>query len=163
MLNYSCEICNYRFRTIYDYSRHKRTHTSYTCECGTIFERWSLLLRHKKKCKTCMRLNSVKWTKFIEFCFTGLTCHICQKCFKTKRILQDHMLVHIDQNERKVYICPYDDCYRYYFHKQNLNYHINFYHKNISKEFPCTYPGCTKVLSRKVFDFLPIYWVFINN
>lgn len=76
------------------------------------------------------------------------------------------MLVHVDRAEREVFTCTYDNCDRYYFYKKNLMEHIKFYHKNIMKEFPCTYPGCKKILCRKVFyccntryqEFLNIYF-----
>lgn len=62
-----------------------------------------------------------------------------------------HINTHLNMDDRQIFVCPYDECERYYFYKTNLTVHINGFHKKIAKpKIPCTYEGCTQLLSRMV-------------
>ncbi|GJQ77426.1 hypothetical protein Trydic_g20824 [Trypoxylus dichotomus] len=132
-LPYRCEQCELKFPTISDKNKHKRKHKIYTCECANVSKTWSSFLAHRK---TCGDLKSHQ-------------CSICGKNFSTKAILKMHVNTHLNRNDRTVFPCPYEKCYRYYFYKKNLTFHINTVHKKIARpKIPCTYDGCHKLLGR---------------
>src|SRR5690606_36434446 len=69
---------------------------------------------------------------------------ICQKEFKTKKILREHHKTH--QIYRKMYNC--DQCDKSFTRKSNLKVHINVVH-NGKRPFKCTYEGCDKSFAYK--------------
>jgi general transcription factor IIIA len=131
---YSCDKCERKFTTNYQLNKHKRWHRTYDCKCGETFNRWSLILAHKKLCPE-----------------TAAKCNICDKTFKEKRNLKNHIeSVHLDK--KLVFKCSYPDCKRFYYYKKNLKYHIlNFHEKiNQNQRYKCTYPKCLVILKTKV-------------
>ncbi|KAJ3643958.1 hypothetical protein Zmor_011171 [Zophobas morio] len=131
---FSCDKCNMKFTTNYYLNKHKRHHRDYYCDCGEVFYRWSLLLAHRKICHK-----------------KQYACDICDKVFSEERNMKNHKLIHVDQSQRKVFVCGYPDCKRFFFYKRNLKYHIENFHQKINahKTFKCTYPKCQVVLKTK--------------
>ncbi|XP_017773218.1 PREDICTED: transcription factor IIIA-like [Nicrophorus vespilloides] len=135
VLPFECDICNKRFSTNLDCSRHKSHHNVYDCECGETFNFWTLLLAHRK---ICTINNSKK-----EF-----PCDTCGKIFSSSAIMNRHKKVHLDKKERDIYPCVFEGCKRYYFYKNNLQYHITTFHENKKKKIPCPIEGCKVTLSK---------------
>ncbi|KAJ5066685.1 zinc finger protein [Anaeramoeba ignava] len=63
----------------------------------------------------------------------------CNKKFKRKDHLQNHMETHKEDREKK-YSCPYEGCNKKYFRKEKLTRHINNVHKK--EKYQCDFPGC---------------------
>lgn len=65
-------------------------------------------------------------------------------------LLLHHSAIHKDPNEKKLFICEYENCARYYMYKKNLDQHIRTFHKNIIKKVVCPVEGCGKLLCKNV-------------
>lgn len=75
-----------------------------------------------------------------------ITCEVCQKTFKRKDYLKQHMKTHAP--ERDVFRCPRDDCGRTYTTLFNLQSHILSFHEE-SRPFVCEHAGCGKTFAMK--------------
>ncbi|KAJ8919448.1 hypothetical protein NQ315_016548 [Exocentrus adspersus] len=129
-----CSLCNVSFDSLHRYNRHKSNHKTYTCDCGTVFERWTQFCEHRR--------NSCNYK-------TDHKCVICNKIFTTKSNLKDHSLLHLDESQRDMYRCPYMDCKRNYKYKKNLNSHIKLAHENNEPKYKCTEEGCNSLFRFK--------------
>ncbi|KAF5302224.1 hypothetical protein FQA39_LY10263 [Lamprigera yunnana] len=128
---FECPICQTKFLTVTALMRHKRTHTTYTCDCGTEFERWTMLVVHKRTCQT-------SW-----YC-----CSKCNKRFKQLNRLNIHFNTHFVSDV--TFICGYEECGRSYLYKRNLAQHIKRYHQNIVKKIQCPMFGdnCKQIFTK---------------
>lgn len=135
---FKCSKCNLGFLLLRDLTKHTRNHKSYTCDCGEIFEKWSILRRHKKNnCEYIVK-----------------NCKKCGTTFTTKQGLRDHYKECNKSKNEDTYRCHYLNCSRTYLYKRNLNYHINQFHEKDQTEentFECVEKGCGKVFSNKYY------------
>lgn len=76
-----------------------------------------------------------------------LKCEVCQKTFKRKDYLKQHMKTHAP--ERDVCRCPREGCGRTYTTVFNLQSHILSFHEE-RRPFMCEHPGCGKTFAMKV-------------
>ncbi|XP_018579459.1 transcription factor IIIA [Anoplophora glabripennis] len=134
-----CSICNITFETVHLYNKHKSNHKTYTCDCGSVFNRWTLFCQHRKKSCSIKKIDH--------------KCVICNKVFTTKSNLKFHSMSHIEESQRNSYRCPYLDCNRSYKYKKNLKSHISVYHekKNDEPRIKCTEEGCDVVFKSKKY------------
>lgn len=124
-----CEKCNLGCLNLTELNRHMRTHTTYECVCGVTFERYKIMVAHKRLCQKP-------------------TCGTCGKVFKEKYLLKKHMQIHQSAPSR-IYSCY--NCGRGYRYKKNLVCHIVQIHQRIAKPRKiCTYPGCGRSFSKNV-------------
>lgn len=115
---YKCSQCNKSFVNMRKLKRHEGFHEGkgYRCpisECSEVFDKWSLLRKHK-----------VQHNVF--------QCKICGKEFKRNATLRVHLKTHTEPN---FLFCPYDTCSRKYRTKSALTFHIKTRHFN--QKFIC--------------------------
>ncbi|KAL4703314.1 hypothetical protein ACJJTC_006677 [Scirpophaga incertulas] len=118
--SFCCDVCPRReFVTLYEKKRHMRCHKSYNCiECQLQFDVWSKYQKHKKL------LHDVK-----EF-----TCNECGRSFKQRSHIVRHVKVHTQLHKRTLYLCPYENCQRFYTRNSNLKQHILIRHVTLTHE-----------------------------
>lgn len=75
-----------------------------------------------------------------------ITCEVCQKTFKRKDYLKQHMKTHAP--ERAVCRCPREGCGRTYTTVFNLQSHILSFHEE-QRPFTCDHAGCGKTFAMK--------------
>ncbi|XP_012265100.2 zinc finger protein 43 isoform X2 [Athalia rosae] len=115
---YKCKKCAKQFTLAGTLRKHERSHDKkkkYSCTapfCSEIFDKWSLLCKHKQT------MHSIEYK-----------CKDCEKSFLTKTHLKVHSIVHSDN--RDVLPCPFDKCARFYFFKRNLDHHVRTIHLGI--------------------------------
>ncbi|KAJ8966462.1 hypothetical protein NQ317_011449 [Molorchus minor] len=134
---YKCTKCNLGFTKLHLYNKHKSNHKTYTCDCGKVFEKWSLFCEHRKASCHIKKIDH--------------KCIICNKVFTTKTNLNQHSLTHVEESQIDIHRCPYMGCTRSYKYKKNLNSHIASFHEKINETVvnKCTVPGCERVLKTK--------------
>nr|CAH7732183.1 unnamed protein product [Callosobruchus chinensis] len=133
--NLKCNKCNVVFPNKTNYLKHMNCHKSYTCDCGKVFERWLMWMRHKRDC------YSQK---------TDHICTVCNKSFSTYSKLRQHSIAHSEAKE--IFKCPFVDCDRSYNYKKNLMFHIYSFHEQIEEEIcKCPFSGCTTVFKKKQY------------
>lgn len=128
-----CTTCNDSFITKRELSQHEKRHRAYVCKeknCETECPNWTLLRKH-------MKLIHPK----------GFTCDFCQKTFKCKVTLEEHIMLHFSESDREVFKCTYESCTRVYFYKRNLKQHIRTFHEG--NRFKCEVEGCGKTFATK--------------
>lgn len=76
-----------------------------------------------------------------------IRCGVCQKTFKRKDFLRQHMRMHAP--ERDVCRCPRAGCGRTYTTAFNLQSHILSFHEQ-QRPFVCEHAGCGKTFAMKV-------------
>ncbi|CAH1106384.1 unnamed protein product [Psylliodes chrysocephalus] len=132
---FKCPMCNIGFTVQRDLTKHNRNHKTYSCDCGEIFERWSHLNHHKKKCSA--KKDNI--------------CKICDKKFsKKENLTAHHASIHQESKELELFHCPYLNCTRSYKYKKNVNFHISSFHeKNNREEIPC--PTCGKIFQMPLY------------
>lgn len=111
--------------------RHAKTHEGYVCQkgCSFVAKTWTELLKH------------VRETHKEE-----ILCEVCQKTFKRKDYLKQHMKTHAP--ERDVCRCPREGCGRTYTTVFNLQSHILSFHEE-RRPFVCEHAGCGKTFAMK--------------
>ena len=97
---YDCGICDATFMDQGSWKRHKERHfgvRNHSCDiCGMAFyEKYSLRVH-----QTSHFYSSMKSEKDLN---SGFTCHICQKYFKTKKDMKNHLVAH----STKKYTCEF--------------------------------------------------------
>ena len=98
--SFDCGICDASFMDQGSWKRHKERHfgvRNHSCEiCGMAFyEKYSLRVH-----QTSHFYTSLKSEKDVN---SGFTCHICQKYFKTKKDMKNHLVAH----STKKYTCEF--------------------------------------------------------
>ena len=98
--SFKCEICDTSFMDQGSWKRHKERHfgiRNHSCDvCGMAFyEKYSLRVH-----QTSHFYTSLKSDKDVS---SGFTCHICQKYFKTKKDMKNHLVAH----STKKYSCEF--------------------------------------------------------
>ncbi|XP_014211131.1 transcription factor IIIA [Copidosoma floridanum] len=129
---YKCDKCEKKFLTHMKLVKHQEYHVNrnHTCQvegCSEVFEKWALLQKHIK----------------IEHSGIEYHCTECKKLFSNKRSYKTHMKIHSEN--RPVLPCPYENCNRLYYFKNNLHYHIKVHHTG--NKFNCDM--CGKKLASK--------------
>lgn len=81
-----------------------------------------------------------------------IRCGVCQKTFKRKEFLRQHMRTHAPS--RDVCRCPRAGCGRTYTTAFNLQSHILSFHEE-QRPFVCEYAGCGKTFAMKVSPVHP--------
>ncbi|VFV17842.1 transcription factor iiia-like [Lynx pardinus] len=76
----------------------------------------------------------------------AVRCEVCQKTFKRKDYLKQHMKTHAP--EREVCRCPREGCGRTYTTVFNLQSHILSFHEE-RRPFTCEHAGCGKTFAMK--------------
>ncbi|KAM3968159.1 uncharacterized protein ACR2FA_006144 isoform 2-T2 [Aphomia sociella] len=107
---YRCERCSKDFVSLYEKKKHSRHHKTYDCsECHTVFDTWSKYQKHKKT----------------DHANQEYICDDCGRCFKQRGHLVRHVKVHMKTvSEAKRFLCPYENCLRWYTRNSNLKQHI---------------------------------------
>uniref|UniRef100_A0A8C5K9U1 Transcription factor IIIA n=1 Tax=Jaculus jaculus TaxID=51337 RepID=A0A8C5K9U1_JACJA len=125
------EGCGKHFATSSRLKRHGKVHEGYQCQkgCAFVAKTWTELLKHVR-----------------EFHKEEITCSICQKTFKRKDYLKQHMKTHAP--ERDVFRCPREGCGRTYTTVFNLQSHILSFHEE-KRPFACAHAGCGKTFAMK--------------
>ena len=98
--SFKCEICDASFMDQGSWKRHKERHfgiRNHSCDvCGMAFyEKYSLRVH-----QTSHFYASLKSDKDVS---SGFSCHICQKYFKTKKDMKNHLVAH----STKKYSCEF--------------------------------------------------------
>jgi len=73
-------------------------------------------------------------------------CQKCEKSFKQKQWLKQHLLTH--ESVRNALVCTYEDCGREYLDQRNLNAHVRSYH--LGKKFTCEQEDCNRTFATNV-------------
>ncbi|XP_054111030.2 transcription factor IIIA [Callithrix jacchus] len=125
------EGCGKHFASPSKLKRHAKAHEGYVCQKGCCFvaKTWTELLKH------------VRETHKEE-----ILCEICQKTFKRKDYLKQHMKTHAP--ERDVCRCPREGCGRTYTTVFNLQSHILSFHEE-RRPFVCEHAGCGRTFAMK--------------
>ncbi|XP_066110522.1 transcription factor IIIA [Saccopteryx bilineata] len=125
------EACGRHFASPSGLKRHGKVHQGYKCqkECSFLANTWTELLKH------------VRETHREE-----VICEVCQKTFKRKDYLKQHMKTHAP--EREVCRCPREGCGRAYTTVFNLQSHILSFHEE-RRPFVCEHAGCGKAFAMK--------------
>lgn len=89
-----------------------------------------------------------------------VSCAVCQKTFKRKDYLKQHMKTH--DSERMVYFCPRQGCWRTYTTAFNLQSHILSFHEE-QRPFVCEHDGCGKTFAMKVSVLLQAGVVLMSS
>ncbi|KAM3968158.1 uncharacterized protein ACR2FA_006144 isoform 1-T1 [Aphomia sociella] len=108
--SFRCERCSKDFVSLYEKKKHSRHHKTYDCsECHTVFDTWSKYQKHKKT----------------DHANQEYICDDCGRCFKQRGHLVRHVKVHMKTvSEAKRFLCPYENCLRWYTRNSNLKQHI---------------------------------------
>ena len=126
------EGCAYASNIHTDYQRHiSQAHTEdkpYHCTQCDYTTRWKRNLRHH----ALLRHNDIR----------NFVCNICNRAFKRKTDLKQHMVWHSDEKPLQCDICGF---------RCKTNWEIKSHslsHSDIRK-YPCTFPGCTQACKTK--------------
>lgn len=114
-----CYLCNFRFTRRKEAERHRRNHikNKYVCiGCQMSFKYVKELNEHKSKYYTDKRAVRVNRPQSES----DLTCNVCQKKFKSRAILQAHLLIHTER--RRDHTC--DVCGKCFYNKDTLMSHM---------------------------------------
>uniref|UniRef100_M0R833 Transcription factor IIIA n=2 Tax=Rattus norvegicus TaxID=10116 RepID=M0R833_RAT len=125
------EGCGKHFASPSRLKRHGKVHEGYLCQkgCSFVGKTWTELLKHTREAHK-----------------EEVTCTVCQKMFKRKDHLKQHMKTHAP--ERDVYRCPREGCARTYTTVFNLQSHILSFHEE-KRPFVCEHAGCGKTFAMK--------------
>ncbi|XP_070327227.1 transcription factor IIIA [Odocoileus virginianus] len=125
------EGCGKHFASPSSLKRHGKVHEGYTCqkECPFVAKTWTELLKHMRETHK-----------------EDIRCGVCQKTFKRKEFLRQHMRTHAPS--RDVCRCPRAGCGRTYTTAFNLQSHILSFHEE-QRPFVCEHAGCGKTFAMK--------------
>ena len=121
--NFVCKLCTKVFRDINDLRNHDTAHRMefYRCLlCARIFRSMRAFETHQKS-------HSASYT-----------CAVCQKTFKLKSTLTNHLPVHSSDKSK----CSHPGCKKTFKHRANHLEHVNYAHRK-TKDVPCTH--CSKM------------------
>ncbi|KAM5288013.1 transcription factor IIIA [Ctenodactylus gundi] len=125
------EGCGKHFASPSSLKRHEKVHKGYVCQkgCSLVAKTWTELQKH------------VRETHKEE-----IMCEVCQKTFKRKDYLKQHMETHA--STRSVCQCPREGCGRTYTTVFNLQSHILSFHEE-QRPYACEHAGCGKTFAMK--------------
>lgn len=125
------EGCGKQFASASRLKRHGKVHEGYLCKkgCSFVAKTWTELLKHLRETHK-----------------EEITCTVCQKTFKRKDYLKQHMKTHAPETD--VYRCPREGCGRTYTTVFNLQSHILSFHEE-KRPFVCEHTGCGKMFAMK--------------
>ncbi|XP_037382705.1 transcription factor IIIA [Talpa occidentalis] len=125
------EGCGKDFATPSRLKRHRKVHEGYKCQkdCSFVAKTWTELLKHGREAHK-----------------EEIICEVCQKTFKRKDYLKQHMKTHA--TERTVCRCPREGCDRTFTTLFNLQSHILSFHEE-RRPFVCEHAGCGKTFAMK--------------
>ncbi|ELK18752.1 Transcription factor IIIA [Pteropus alecto] len=125
------EGCGRHFASPSGLKRHGKVHDGYICQkgCSFVAKTWTELLKH-------MRDDHKE----------EIICEVCQKTFKRKDYLKQHMKIHAP--ERDMCRCPREGCGRTYTTVFNLQRHILAFHEEW-RPFVCEHTGCGKTFATR--------------
>ncbi|XP_043333769.1 transcription factor IIIA [Cervus canadensis] len=125
------EGCGKHFASPSSLKRHGKVHEGYICqkECSFVAKTWTELLKHMRETHK-----------------EDIRCGVCQKTFKRKEFLRQHMRTHAPN--RDVCRCPRAGCGRTYTTAFNLQSHILSFHEE-QRPFVCEHAGCGKTFAMK--------------
>ncbi|XP_059537169.1 transcription factor IIIA [Myotis daubentonii] len=125
------EGCGKHFASPSRLKRHGKVHEGYKCQkdCSFVAKTWTELLKHVRETHK-----------------EKIICEVCQKTFKRKDYLKQHMKTH--NPERDVCRCPREGCGRTYTTVFNLQSHILSFHEE-RRPFVCEHAGCGKTFAMK--------------
>ncbi|XP_051018046.1 transcription factor IIIA [Acomys russatus] len=125
------EGCGKHFASPSRLKRHAKVHEGYLCQrgCSFVGKTWTELLKHTREAHK-----------------EQVACTVCQKTFKRRDYLKQHMKTHAPQ--RDVYCCPREGCGRTYTTVFNLHSHILSFHEE-QRPFACEHAGCGKTFAMK--------------
>ncbi|XP_019521591.1 PREDICTED: transcription factor IIIA [Hipposideros armiger] len=125
------EGCGRHFASPSRLKRHAKVHDGYICQkgCSFVAKTWTELLKHVREAHK-----------------EETICEVCQKTFKRKDYLKQHMKTHAP--ERDVCRCPREGCGRTYTTLFNLQSHILSFHEE-RRPFVCEHAGCGKTFAMK--------------
>ncbi|KAM6180378.1 transcription factor IIIA [Erethizon dorsatum] len=125
------EGCGKHFASPSSLKRHGKVHKGYICQkgCSFVAKTWTELLKHMRETHK-----------------EEIMCEVCQKTFKRKDYLKQHMKTHAP--ERAVCRCPREGCGRTYTTVFNLQSHILSFHEE-QRPFVCEHAGCGKTFAMK--------------
>ncbi|XP_030618303.1 transcription factor IIIA [Delphinapterus leucas] len=125
------EGCGKHFASPSSLKRHGKVHEGYMCqkECSFVAKTWTELLKHVREAHK-----------------EDITCDVCQKTFKRKDFLKQHMRIHAP--ERDMCRCPREGCGRTYTTVFNLQSHILSFHEEW-RPFVCEHTSCGKTFAMK--------------
>uniref|UniRef100_A0AAA9TYZ7 Transcription factor IIIA n=2 Tax=Bos TaxID=9903 RepID=A0AAA9TYZ7_BOVIN len=125
------EGCGKHFASPSSLKRHGKVHEGYICQkqCSFVAKTWTELLKHMRETHK-----------------EDIRCGVCQKTFKRKDFLRQHMRMHAP--ERDVCRCPRAGCGRTYTTAFNLQSHILSFHEQ-QRPFVCEHAGCGKTFAMK--------------
>ncbi|XP_054983333.1 transcription factor IIIA [Sorex araneus] len=125
------EGCGKHFSSPGSLKRHAKVHKGYLCRkgCSFVAKTWTEHLKHVREAHK-----------------ENIICEVCQKTFKRKDYLKQHMKTHAP--ERVTYRCPREGCGRTYTTVFNLQSHILSFHEE-SHPFVCEHAGCGKTFAMK--------------
>ncbi|XP_071467863.1 transcription factor IIIA [Marmota flaviventris] len=125
------EGCGKHFASPSSLKRHGKVHEGYICQKGCSFmaKTWTELLKHMRETHK-----------------EEISCEVCQKTFKRKDYLKQHMKTHAP--ERHMCRCPREGCGRTYTTVFNLQSHILSFHEE-QRPFVCEHSGCGKTFAMK--------------
>lgn len=132
-LKLSCYKCHKRFNKIAQARLHFKSHitTKGVCSgCNECFKTPDELDKHSHAYNRDLRVRQLP-PLARQNLSESLTCYICQKIFKYKGTLSNHLLTHTDR--KREYTC--DKCGKRFFSKQNLSGHM-MSHEDV-RPFPC--------------------------
>ncbi|XP_004631175.1 transcription factor IIIA [Octodon degus] len=125
------EGCGKHFASPSSLKRHGKVHKGYMCQkgCSFVAKTWTELQKHTRETHK-----------------EEIMCELCQKTFKRKDYLKQHMKTHAP--ERAVCRCPREGCGRTYTTVFNLQSHILSFHEE-QRPFVCEHAGCSKTFAMK--------------
>ncbi|KAG7312909.1 hypothetical protein JYU34_001307 [Plutella xylostella] len=118
-LKRSCHICSMKFTRKTDVEKHRKNHTKFKnicVGCHMSFKYVKELVEHKSKYYTDKRATRV----IRPLDESDLVCKVCAKKFKTRSILQAHVLIHTER--RRDHTC--DICGKCFYNKDTLMSHL---------------------------------------
>ncbi|XP_039110652.1 transcription factor IIIA [Hyaena hyaena] len=125
------EGCGKHFASPSRLKRHGKVHEGYMCQkgCSFVAKTWTELLKHVRESHK-----------------EPVRCEVCQKTFKRKDHLKQHVKAHAPA--REVCRCPREGCGRAYTTVFNLQSHILSFHEE-RRPFTCEHPGCGRTFAMK--------------
>ncbi|XP_045781512.1 GDNF-inducible zinc finger protein 1-like isoform X4 [Maniola jurtina] len=130
--SYKCNTCSKEFRMKTTYKAHMRFHTNYcVCEtCGKRCRNNNQLQEHKRARHGLGRIHKCAYCEYSSATKEALTCTICLKREKSRKLLQVHVYKSHRENQYR-YLCPV--CKESFARPTNVRRHLTRAH-NVPRE-----------------------------